>query len=61
MPRENNPMTTESDLFDKLRAIVLAADRLDRGTQLQLNLMLRSCLERALDADQEELCQRTTE
>lgn len=44
---------TEPDLFDRLRAVVLAADRLDRGTQLQICLMLEAALERAQDHDHE--------
>lgn len=47
-------MTAEPDLFDRLRAITLAAGRLDRGTQLQLLLMLEDCLERAHALDAQE-------
>lgn len=43
----------EPDLFDKLRAVALAAERLDAGTRLQLYLLLESCLERAVELDAE--------
>ena len=45
---------TEPDLFDKLRAIALAAGRLDRGTQVQLIVLLERALERVEDPDPEE-------
>lgn len=54
MPKETQPMTTEADLFDRLRAVVLAAGRLDAGTRLQLVLMLERALERATDSHQED-------
>ena len=44
---------TEPDLFDKLRALALAG-RLDRGTQLQLIVLLERALERVEKPDTEE-------
>lgn len=43
--------TDEPDLFDRLRAVVLNAEKLDRGTQIQLNVMLEAALERILEDD----------
>lgn len=45
-------MSNEPDLFDRLHAVALIADRLDAGTQLQLRLILERALERALDPEE---------
>lgn len=45
----------EPDLFDRLRAIARAAGRLDRGTQLQLVVLLERALERVEEPDLEEV------
>lgn len=44
---------SEPDVFDQLRAVVLAAGKANRSTQLQIHLLLQRALERALESLEE--------
>lgn len=43
----------ERDVFDHLRAVVTAAGKVDRSTQLQIHLLLQRALERAVETLEE--------